>query len=101
MIVSTGSKDIENLNTKMDLAMKLYKTTILATALLSAFSVTHAATSDGKRFAVSAGWLHVMPQGEKQGISGSTTKQTPLLGVNAQFHHRAQVLKLKMLILQA
>lgn len=80
MIVSTGSKDIENLNTKMDLAMKLYKTTILATALLSAFSVTHAATSDGKRFAVSAGWLHVMPQGKKQGISGSTTKQTPLLG---------------------
>lgn len=29
---------------------------------------THAATSDGKQFAVSLGWAHIMPQGEQQGV---------------------------------
>lgn len=37
---------------------------IVATASL----VTHAATSDGKRFAVSVGWAHIMPQGNQQGV---------------------------------
>ncbi len=60
--------------------MKPIKYTLLAATLFSVIPLSHAATSDGKRFAVSAGWLHVMPQGEKQGISGSTKKQTPILG---------------------
>lgn len=60
--------------------MNHIKTILTATALMSAMPWVHAATSDGKTWGVSAGWLHVMPQGEKQGISGNTTARTPILG---------------------
>lgn len=45
--------------------------TILPLALLSltAITTTHAETSDGKTFGVSAGWLHIMPQSSAQGVN--------------------------------
>lgn len=45
--------------------------TILPIALLSltAITATHAETSDGKTFGVSAGWLHIMPQSSAQGVN--------------------------------
>ncbi|MCK7609921.1 hypothetical protein M0D70_11080 [Acinetobacter portensis] len=45
--------------------------TILPIALLglTAVTATHAETSDGKTFGVSAGWLHVMPQSSEQGVN--------------------------------
>ncbi|WP_151838518.1 OmpW/AlkL family protein [Acinetobacter ursingii] len=51
---------------------------LLPVALLATSFATHAATSDGKTIGVSAGWLHIMPQGEKQGVSGKSSN--PLLG---------------------
>lgn len=60
--------------------MKKILTAVLPLSMLCAMPAAQAATSDGKRFAVSAGWLHVMPQGEKQGVYGNTTAKTPLIG---------------------
>ena len=60
--------------------MKKILTAVLPLSVLCAMPIAHAATSDGKTWGVSAGWLHVIPQGKKQGISGNTTAQTPILG---------------------
>lgn len=59
--------------------MKLVLKTVLPIALICAVPATQAATSDGKTWGVSAGWLHVMPQSEKQGVYGSTTEKTPII----------------------
>lgn len=59
--------------------MKLTLKTALPIALICAIPTAQAATSDGKTWGVSAGWLHVMPQSEKQGVYGSTTEKTPLI----------------------
>jgi len=56
--------------------MKLTLKTALPIALICAIPTAQAATSDGKTWGVSAGWLHVMPQSEKQGVYGSTTEKT-------------------------
>ena len=60
--------------------MKPMMKALLPITLLGLTSVAHAATSEGKSFGVSAGWLHIMPQSSKQGITGSTTAKTPILG---------------------
>ena len=51
--------------------MKSTIKTILPIALLGLTAVTasHAETSDGKTFGVSAGWLHIMPQSSAQGVN--------------------------------
>lgn len=51
--------------------MKTSIKAILPIALLglTAVTATHAETSDGKTFGVSAGWLHVMPQSSAQGVN--------------------------------
>ena len=59
--------------------MKLTLKTALPIALICAVPTAQAATSDGKTWGVSAGWLHVMPQSEKQGVYGSTTEKAPLI----------------------
>ncbi|WP_374664297.1 OmpW family protein [Acinetobacter sp.] len=59
--------------------MKKILTAVLPLSMLCAMPAAQAATSDGKRFAVSAGWLHVMPQGEKQGVYGKITDKSPVL----------------------
>ena len=41
----------------------------LALLGLTAVTATHAGTTDGKTFGVSAGWLHVMPQSDAQGVN--------------------------------
>lgn len=51
---------------------------LLPVALLSVAGLAQAATSDGKTFAVSAGWLHVMPQGSAQGVYGETHSPLPV-----------------------
>lgn len=53
--------------------------TLLPISLFFALPFAHAATSDGKIGAVSAGWLHVMPQGDKQGVYGHITDKSPVL----------------------
>lgn len=61
---------------------------LLPVALLSVAGLAQAATSDGKTFAVSAGWLHVMPQGSKQGVYGQTgpvLNNLPAASANAGF----------------
>ncbi|MEB3753394.1 OmpW/AlkL family protein [Acinetobacter sp. MD2(2019)] len=52
---------------------KIVKVVIPAALLSCAFTTSHAATSDGKSFSVSAGWLHIMPQGKKQGVTGNSS----------------------------
>lgn len=59
--------------------MKQIIKTLLPITLVCAIPLTHAATSDGKTWGVSAGWLHVMPQGKKQGVSGTITDKSPVL----------------------
>ena len=54
--------------------MKKLTLAILPLAALSLNTVSQAATTDGKTFGVSAGWLHVMPQSSAQGVSGKTGK---------------------------
>lgn len=51
--------------------MKSTIKTIFPIALLSltAVTATHAETSNGKTFGVSAGWLHIMPQSSAQGVN--------------------------------
>ncbi|MEQ1105549.1 OmpW/AlkL family protein [Acinetobacter ursingii] len=56
--------------------MRKLTTALLPVALLATSFATHAATSDGKTFSVTAGWLHIMPQGEKQGVTGDITSKT-------------------------
>lgn len=60
--------------------MNHIKKALIMTALCGAMPWAQAATSDGKTWAVSAGWLHIMPQSSAQDISGSTTDKTPILG---------------------
>lgn len=60
--------------------MNHIKKSALLVALCGAMPLVHASTSDGKTWAVSAGWLHIMPQSSAQGVSGSTTDKTPILG---------------------
>ncbi|CBL46180.1 Hypothetical protein HDN1F_25970 [gamma proteobacterium HdN1] len=60
-----------------------------AVALCSTASLAQADTSDGKRWAVSAGWLHIMPQSDAQGVTGGTTAQAPLLGERALSYPQA------------
>jgi outer membrane protein len=43
--------------------------TAMAAAVVSASSF--AANSEGQRFAVSAGWMHIMPQGKAQGVKST------------------------------
>ena len=62
--------------------MKKLSIAILPLVAFSLNTVTHAATSDGKTFGVSAGWLHVMPQSSGQGVYGKTGN-SPLLGAMA------------------
>ncbi len=52
--------------------MKKLTTALLPLALLVTSFGAQAATSDGKTVGVSAGWLHIMPQGKKQGVSGTS-----------------------------
>ncbi len=56
---------------------------ILPLVAFSLNTVTHAATSDGKTFGVSAGWLHVMPQSNSQGVYGKTGAALGGLSVSA------------------
>ncbi|MBJ9985308.1 OmpW family protein [Acinetobacter sp. S40] len=66
--------------------MRKLTTALLPVALLATSFATHAATSDGKTFSVSAGWLHIMPQGEKQGVYGQNNlTQTPVNDPHAGF----------------
>lgn len=66
--------------------MRKLTTALLPVALLATSFATHAATSDGKTFSVSAGWLHIMPQGEKQGVYGQNNlTKTPVNDPNAGF----------------
>ena len=67
--------------------MKLYIKTLLPIALLGLGTLTHAETSDGKSFGVSAGWLHIMPQSDAQGVNnklGNTWKNTDNAGFEVQ-----------------
>ena len=57
--------------------MKQLVKALVPAALVSLSFAAHAETSDGKTFAVSAGWAHIMPQGNKQGVQ--TDSNTPLL----------------------
>lgn len=75
--------------------MKLTLKTALPIALICVIPTAQAATSDGKTWGVSAGWLHVMPQSEKQGVYGSTTEKTPLIP-NTPASSLKLVLKYKM-----
>lgn len=59
--------------------MKKLTLAILPLAAFGLSNVSHAATSDGKTFGVSAGWLHVMPQSKGQGVNGKTGN-SPYLG---------------------
>ncbi|KQW88294.1 OmpW family protein [Acinetobacter sp. Root1280] len=59
--------------------MKKIIKTLLPITLVCVMPLTHAATSEGKTWAVSAGWLHVMPQGKKQGVFGQITDKAPIL----------------------
>lgn len=52
---------------------------ILPFALIGLNTTTQAATTDGKTFGVSTGWLHVMPQSNPQGVNGKTGS-SPFLG---------------------
>ncbi|WP_288383165.1 OmpW family outer membrane protein [uncultured Acinetobacter sp.] len=52
--------------------MKKLTTALLPLALIVTSFGAHAATSDGKSYAVSAGWAHIMPQGTKQGVNSSS-----------------------------
>ena len=59
--------------------MKLILKTVLPLVFICTVPSTQAATSDGKSWGISAGWIHVMPQGDKQGVYGSTTDNTPVI----------------------
>lgn len=59
--------------------MKKLTLAILPLAIFTTTNFAHAATSDGKTFGVSAGWLHVMPQSGKQGVYGQTGAPLPVL----------------------
>lgn len=52
--------------------MKKLTTALLPLALIVTSFGAHAATSDGKSYAVSAGWAHIMPQGTKQGVQSNS-----------------------------
>lgn len=52
---------------------------ILPFALMGLNTASQAATSDGKTFGISTGWLHVMPQSNSQGVNGKTGN-SPYLG---------------------
>ncbi|SPL69288.1 OmpW/AlkL family protein [Acinetobacter stercoris] len=52
--------------------MKKVARIIVPATLLAVASFSHAATSDGKTFGISAGWLHIMPQSSAQGVYGKT-----------------------------
>ena len=58
--------------------MKAIVKTFLPLTLICTMPIAQASTSDGKSWGVSAGWLHVMPQGEKQGVYGTITDNSPL-----------------------
>ncbi|MEB3766181.1 OmpW/AlkL family protein [Acinetobacter sp. MD2] len=62
---------------------KIVKVLIPAALLSCAFTTSHAATSDGKSFSVSAGWLHIMPQGKTQGVSGSLNVTSTPVPINS------------------
>ena len=64
--------------------MKKLTKALIPAALFAVSFATHAETSDGKDFSVSAGWLHIMPQGSKQGVSG-TAIGSPISSPNAGF----------------
>lgn len=55
--------------------MKQLVKVIVPATLLSLSFASHAQTSDGKTFAVSAGWAHIMPQGSKQGVMSESSNQ--------------------------
>ena len=57
--------------------MKKLTLAMLPLAAVGLSTVTHAATSDGKTFGVSTGWLHVMPQSNPQGVNGQTQSPFP------------------------
>lgn len=54
--------------------MKKITLAVLPLVALGLSTTVFAATSDGKTFGVSAGWLHVMPQSDAQGVNGKTGK---------------------------
>lgn len=60
--------------------MKKLKFAVLPLSLLFITGLTHAATSDGKTIGISAGWMHIMPQGKKQGVNGNV-KDPSLVGL--------------------
>ena len=65
--------------------MRKLTTALLPVALLATSFATQAATSDGKTLGVSAGWMHIMPQGEKQGVYGASVLTGPVSDSNAGF----------------
>lgn len=64
-------------------SMKQLMKAILPMAILATMTVAHAETSDGKNFAIAAGWAHIMPQGEKQGVQSTSTVLPALTGFNS------------------
>ncbi|MFW6576452.1 OmpW/AlkL family protein [Acinetobacter baumannii] len=52
--------------------------------LMSINNFTNAATSDGKNLSASIGWMHIMPQGKEQNISGDALGN-PTFSPNAGF----------------
>ncbi len=63
--------------------MKKLTFAILPLAVFGLNTISHAATSDGKTFGVSAGWLHVMPQSSAQGVYGKTGQVLGNIAANA------------------
>ena len=61
--------------------MKKLTIALLPLAVIATSFSAHAETSDGKTFGVSAGWLHIMPQGSKQGIDGTVPRLLNPTGV--------------------
>lgn len=64
--------------------MKKLTLALLPLTLLAMTTHVNAATSDGKTFGVSAGWLHVMPQSDAQGVNGKTSAPLPVVSSNSQ-----------------
>ncbi|SDB89633.1 outer membrane protein [Acinetobacter boissieri] len=57
----------------LGMQMKKFVQNLVPVVVLTTVCVmAHAETTNGKTFAVSAGWAHIMPQGEKQGVQSDS-----------------------------
>lgn len=66
--------------------MKLFiqKALLLPTLCFASLAVNAAEMSDEKKFGVSVGWMHIMPQGKAQDVSGDVLGR-PIFSPNAGF----------------